>query len=57
MYPDASEKEWRIPKNKHERSLNVVQLRDPNIEPEKFWFTLDVDNEGDDEEGENGGKL
>ncbi|XP_031625024.1 general transcription factor 3C polypeptide 1 [Contarinia nasturtii] len=53
IYPNATEREWRLPKRENERTLNVLQLRDPKIEPWQFWVKLDIEDElGDDEDGE-----
>lgn len=40
-----------MPKKNSERSLNVLQLRDPNVEADQFWDQfVDTRNElGDDE--------
>lgn len=52
MYPNATEKEWKT-KNNAERSLHVLQLKDPNIDPSEFYIQKEVasdnENETDDE--------
>lgn len=52
MYPNATEKEWKT-KNNAERSLHVLQLKDPNIDPSEFYIQKDIatdnENETDDE--------
>lgn len=50
IYPNATEKEWKI-KNNHERTVRVVQLRNPNIEVYDMWPR---DNSDDDDEAANG---
>lgn len=54
IYPNATPKEWKLPKKNSERLLNVLQLRDPNVEADQFWDTfVNATNElGDDEESE-----
>lgn len=54
IYPEAAVSEWKLPKKETERSLNVLQLIDANIEADQFWDTfVDATNEvADDEESE-----
>lgn len=54
IYPDAAVSEWKLPKKATERTLNVLQLRDPNVEADHFWETfVNTTNEwADDEETE-----
>lgn len=54
IYPNATPDEWILPKRNVERTLNVVQLRDPNAQADHFWDKfVDATNElGDDEESE-----
>lgn len=55
MYPNATESQWKL-KRDAERTVNVLQLRDPNIEPgqlkDKFETANDLGAE-DEEEGGN----
>lgn len=52
VYPDALEKDWKLPKRDGERTLNVLQLRDANIEPSQLWDSCEgiTDDAVDDEE-------
>lgn len=59
LYPNATEKEWKLPKKESERTVNVLQLRDANIEPGQFWAkceSAEIDQEIDDEEEEGGNR-
>lgn len=53
IYPNATEAEWKLPKKDTERTLNVLQLRDPNIHSSQFWDKCD--NTIDDIDEEDGG--
>lgn len=53
IYPNATEAEWKLPKKDTERTLNVLQLRDPNIDSSQFWDKCD--NATDDIDEEDGG--
>lgn len=55
MYPNALEKEWKLPRKDAERTLNVLQLRDPNIEPGKFWDKFEDAEEDSSVEDEDEG--
>lgn len=52
MYPKATEKEWKT-KNNVERTVHVLQLKDPNIDPSEFYMqkaiASDDESETDDE--------
>lgn len=52
IYTDATEKEWKLQKKDTERTLNVLQLRDANIEPGQLWDKCEdiPDDQADDEE-------
>ncbi|XP_055298279.1 general transcription factor 3C polypeptide 1 isoform X2 [Sitodiplosis mosellana] len=52
IYPNATEREWKL-KRDAERTVNVLQLRDPNIEPGQFkdMYEGSTDPVDDDEEG------
>lgn len=54
IYPNATPEEWKLPKKNAERTLNVVQLRDPNAEADEFWdkFVNATNELVDDEESE-----
>lgn len=55
VYPNATEREWKLPKRDAERTVNVLQLRDPNIEPAQFKDKCEgVNDLGDDDEEESG---
>lgn len=55
IYPNATEREWKLPKKGTERTLNVLQLRDPNIDSSQFWAKND--NVPDENEEECGGNF
>lgn len=57
MYPNATEREWKIPKRETERVVNVLQLRDPNVEPALFKDKCESNAELGDDEEEDGGKY
>lgn len=50
LYPDATEKEWKIKNKTAERSLHVLTLRQPDIELH-IINPMDDDDEGDDSDG------
>lgn len=59
MYPNATEKEWKT-KNSGERSLHVLQLKDPNIDPSEFYMQKEIasdDGNETDDENINRGKF
>lgn len=55
IYPNATQDEWKL-KRDGERMLNVLQLRDPNIEPGQFKDIHERSTEFGDEDEEGGGK-
>lgn len=56
MYPNATEREWKS-KRDAERTVNVLQLRDPNIEPGQLKDKFETVNDLGDEEEEEGGNY
>lgn len=50
VYPDATPAQYKNRKSEHERSLRVMQLKDPNLDVNKMWQQDDED-EGSDNEG------
>lgn len=46
LFPDATEKEWKLRNTDSEKMIKVVRLRDPDIDPEDLFR---VDETPDDE--------
>lgn len=56
IYPNATEREWKL-KRDAERTVNVLQLRDPNIEPSQFKDIYEGANDLGDDDEEGSGKA
>lgn len=57
MYPNAKENEWKVKNRDGERTLHVLQLRNPNMDYSELWnekHDATVDN---DDESTNAGFL
>ena len=58
MYPDASEKEWSSKtKPNEEKTLRVVQLKDPDVDPDTMWIASKDDDEEEVEKDNSDGIL
>lgn len=57
VYPNAAESEWKLLKRETERTVNVLQLRDPNIEPGQFYAKFETADDQDDDEEDGGCKI
>lgn len=57
MYPYAPERKWKMKNRYGERSLHVLQLRDPNVDFDEIWAEQGGLNEPDDEYNQQHGFL
>lgn len=57
MYPDAPERKWKMKNRPGERSLHVLQLRDPNVDFDEIWAEQEGLNEPEEEYNEYHGFL
>ena len=42
LFPDALEKDWKLRNGDNERQIKVIQLLDPNVDPEDLFRTEDA---------------
>lgn len=57
MYPNATEKQWKMKNGGTERCLHVLQLRDANIDLDEIWANEGMTDDDDDTGQEQRGFL